>query len=337
MIRPSRRLLLSLTVALSLGPEVALSQGTGADSLLLALGSPDWATRHAALQEVNRRYPGDLPVQLSQAVVTLVGRESASSGRAAGEGFGEYVMELAATAARTRDPRAALAIVRMGGLGASGAVMDFVASQGPALNAVLDSLAAGPSSSAEDAIETYAMMYARHGDLLSTADSGHVLALLVAASGDTRAQMRFTAVSVSSRGPFPELAPLVAAIADSDGYLDPDDGSYALRRDAAHVLPRLQQAYYSLTPRRIIATLERALEGMCASASEALRGQCEAMEAFAATAGRQLAAGQTRSAVEALRSLRDRAAQLDERGVLPHTQAVFLMGNAAALVGRLGI
>ena len=81
--------------------------------------------------------------------------------------------------------------------------------------------------------------------------------------------------------------------------------------------------------------MRRTLEGVCVNAAEALRGHCQAMEAFLATADRQLAAGDSLPAAEALRSLRDRIALLGRQRLLGPGPAVFLDGNAAQLLGRL--
>lgn len=310
-----------------------LAGQTVEDSLQAALQSPDWTVRHRALQRINELYPDTLPPSLVNPVVILVQSEATHPGPV-GEGYGEYVMTLLIAAGHTYDPRVVQPVILLGGPSVSGALAGFLAGQGPRVFALMDSLFVHSGAHAPDVVETYAMMYARHGELLARADSAHVLALLTQAALDPRAWVRTELTMDAPRGPFPELVPLLEMIADSDPYRDPD-GSYTLRRDARHYLTVLQPMLDTLSPGRVLTVMRRTLEGVCVNAAGALRGHCEAMEAFLATADRQLAANHSEPVREALQNLRNRIALLRRQGLLAAGPAVFLDGNAAALLGRL--
>ena len=323
----------ALVAGACIGAGAAAAQTPSSDSLRTALASDDWNERHWALQRINR-IPGALPPELVTPVVDLLNREAALRPRPGGEGYGEYVMELVIAAARTDDDRAVRGVIALGGIGVSGAVGQFIARRGPAVFPILDSLAQAGWNARADVIQTYAMMLGRHGDALSRSDSAHVLGILLEAAGAADPTARLQFAFDTPRIPLPEAVPLLRDLASSDTVVG-SRGNYPVRRSAQRALTTLEPAWGAEPPATMLERTTVALEGVCAGARGELLGQCEAMAAFLATAQRQWGGPSSQPVLDALRNFRQRVELLETQHLLSHAQAVFLGGNATALIGRL--
>lgn len=305
------------------------------DSVAIAFASADWNERHAALVRLNSAYPDVLPGAVVPPVLALLRREAAAprADHVGDEDFGEYVVDLVLTGVRTGDPAAVPSIVMLDGLSMSSGVAAFVAAQGRAVMPVLDSLAATREDRASDVVETYALMYARHGARLTHADSAQVLRRMFLAAAHPSPAVRAYFAHVAAKGVILELLPAVADMAASDsGRIQ---GVSVVRQDAGEALPALQRASDALTPGALLDRLTLLTDAACDDAQGELRGQCVALGAHVATAVRFVAAGQSGPAVVALGAYQRAVRRLAVDGLVPRLPAVALDGVAGAVVGRL--
>ena len=305
----------------------------GLDSIRTAFTSGDWNERHAALQELNASYPDALPAGVVPAIVALLTREAAAQGDHVGdEDFGEYVVDLVLTGVRTGDARVVPGILMLDGLGVSSGVAAFVASQGRAAMAALDSLAATREDRASDVAETYALMYARYGIRLTRADSAQVLRRLVQAASHPSPAVRAQVAYVAGRGPIPELLPLLAELAVTDtGQIN---GVYIVRRDAVGALPALRQATAALAPGALLDRLTILTGAACDGADGRMRFDCGALSIALGSAVRFAAADQVRLAVAALDVYRGIARHMLAERMITRLTAVTLDSTAGTVVAR---
>lgn len=270
------------------------------DDLERGLRAADWQSRHRTLQRMNAAYADRLPPVLRDAVVDLLARDAAHPGPP-GEGYGEYVIDLVAAGLKTGDPRAARSIVAVGGLGVSPGVARFVASQGPGILGLVDSVARVDSVGNASAV--YASMLSEHGALLSAQDSARVLLALVSfGRPGSRAALLGLAWDARTYG-ITALYPRMEMLAATDTTVD-YQGVNLVQIEAARSASALEPLWRAVPPGTRLHQARLVVEEVCRDAALASTGRCTETLAHLATAERQLAAGLDRPAAEALRSSR---------------------------------
>ncbi len=304
------------------------------DSVRAGLASRDVDVRHAALARLNAAYERELPPAIVEPVLALLEREAADDTDHAGdEDFGEYIVDLVLTGVRTNDPRAVPSVLRLDGLGMSSGVASFVAKQGRAVMPALDAHALTREDRATDVLEAYALMYARHGALLSRGDSVQVLRRLIAAASDTGINVRSQLAYFSSTGPIPELLPAVEVLARSDP--ETLEGVYVVRRSATAALPVLQRARAAMSTRELLNRLTLLTDAACDLADARAVASCVALRAGVADGARFVALGQPRLSTKALDGYQAAAQRLGATGAVPRLTVVVLDGGVRAVIARL--
>lgn len=308
--------------------------GEALDSVRAGLMATDWNERHAALARINEAYDGILPPGVAEPVLDLLVREAADEADHAGdEDFGEYLVDLVLTGVRTDNVRAVPSILQLDGLGMSSGIASFVARQGRNVMPALDAFARTRDDRASDVLETYALMYARHGARLSRGDSVQVLRRLVAAASDPVINVRSHLAFVAASGPIAELLPAVDVLARTDS--ETLEGVYSVRRAGTAALPALQRARAAMPTGEILNRLTLLTDAACDPADARLAAPCTALRASLADAGRLVAAGQRGPAVKALDVYVRDVQRLGVGGLLPRLTVVALDGNGRAVIARL--
>lgn len=323
-----------LVLAAPMAGARAHAQTTVQDSIRADLSSADWSTRHRALQRISKVYPSSIPAALIDDIIRTINEEVAIS-RERSEDYGEYVMELVVTVARTDDPRGAAGVIRLSALGVSSPVGLYVAKRGSAVFPLLDSLLLSTiSNDRSDATEVFAMMLGRFASSLSRADSARILNVLLSAAADASASVRLKFAFVVERIPLPDAVPVLLTLATSDPYQS--SGSFLIRQEAAKMATTLSPLWSAQSNSVSIGRLGLAVEGACTTPSGAMVGHCQALSAFIQSAAQHVSANQPQPALAALASIRDRAALLLTQGLITRPQADFIAGNAARVIERLG-
>ena len=324
----------SMLIGAVAAPRRTVAQGTAIDSLSAALGSSSMPNREAALSRILQNY-STLPPALSSAIVALIGREAATPAAGNGsEDYGEYIVELVTAATRTGDHGVIPSLVAIGGLGVSSGVMAFVASAGPSIIPTLDSLQRVSPSDGSAVLQTFALMYAQQGALLTATDSAGLLSRLVGAASSTDLATRAELPSLALRIPLPELVPLLLQLATSDTAQFLPESIYPVRLAAQAAVDTLSTVWSALSSADLLKALIREQVAACAGASGSLRGHCQSMSAHLNEVGSHIHDANTNPALNELKSFR-KALQQAGSG-LPLLNAALMDGNAIKLASLIG-
>lgn len=316
-------------------PRASSAQGTSTiDSLVNTLNAPDWPTRSRALSAVRDMQP-PLPPALVSPIVALVKREAGNPAFGAGShDYGEYVIDLVLAAVKTGDKSTIPALIALGGVGISSGVSAFIASGGPSILPVLDSVQRASPNEADALLETVALMYSKQGALLSSSDSAALLSRLIAAASSPAFTARMELPFLALRVPLPDFVPLLRILAASDTFQEPA-GVFPVRRAAQLAVDTLAVKWTALSTSDLLALLKREQAGSCASVSGALHGHCQSMSADLDDVSRQIAKSNSQPALSAISNFRKALQQAAGAGLAALT--VQLMdGNAARLAQLLG-
>lgn len=309
-----------LAALLMLGSVQALAQAT--PDLVRALRSADWQERHRALQRINRAYPQSFPADLREAVVELLASEARGGDTIPGEGHGEYVIDLVVASTRTGDSRVVRDLIALGGLGISRGIATFVASHGPGVLDVLDSLA--QRAPKPEAAYVLVDLISEYGGLLTSRDSARALLSLLRLASSPSSVFRFEFAASAADSRIADLYPSVQLLASSDPDLL-QDGEPWVRIEASRAAERLAPLWSARPLAEALKQAGSVLDELCRGASGDVYGQCTAARAQLNTAVRHVEAGQTRPALAALQSARRSLAALASRGVDPRLIATMVV------------
>lgn len=284
------------------------------DSLMMRLDSPDWRERSIAAGVLGRLPASQRPPGFADKVIALLEYEALNPDEAAiagGEGYGEYIAELARVVLGLDDPRA-LRGIAIAGIGTSRAAKDFVASHGAASLPYLDEAWDLDRYKQGYVALTWAGMLARFPDRLDHADRIQVLARLISvAEYDTH--VFSTAASTSGLG---ELVAALQEIAENDP-------SARRRAFATYYAAPLLAARDALSPSELHARMSDLLEAVCLDAAGGKLQTCATLQTY-------LNAGYSNG--NALDTLAQQAELAEQQGILkPYEEALFA-GNAQYLI-----
>lgn len=291
------------------------------DSLATLLQSPRWETRWDGVVGLQRAGASSLHAGARSTLIDLLDREAtqpAAEGgpNAAGEAYGEYLVDLVRLVTALNDQRALRGLTLVG-IETSRAVQRWVAAQGaaalPHLFAAWDAVPGGRAAIAE----TWAIMLQT-----GTAGSGDpIRARLI--SGNP-----MYLVFASVRAPLPEAVPMLQQLAATS----PRDGVRAEALAGAAVLAPQRDAR---SPIAILQEVDRWLAAVCVGASGNRNGACNSMRNRIDNAVNHLEHGQLNPAKSVLNSLADKADQSLGQGSISELERQLVAGNARYIISRL--
>lgn len=291
------------------------------DSLVRLLSSPDWQVRNDAVARLNLLPANRLPSNYSEVVIPLFEREATSVVTSpAGEGYGEYLLELMQGVVRLRDRRSLRGLALLG-IRMSREAEEYVASQGSASIPFLDEAWA---LSHNDAIATtWAYLLGQYPQALSRPQRLQVKARLF----DVLPANSRAFVWAALMGPLPELAPVVEGVATGD--------SMPSRRQAAsQVLAKLRPIRDRLSPSELFGRVSDWFDAFCVGAAGARNSTCQSLSTRLTAAKGQLEVrglSGARPALEELARQADAALGPDQLTASEHR---FLRGNVEYLTKR---
>jgi hypothetical protein len=284
------------------------------------LDSPDWRIRSFAVGHLRQLSDLDRPPDYADEVIALFDTEvdqPDDNALTAGEGYGEYLTELARAALELNDVRTLRAMSILG-IEFGTIFQEFVAAQGAMGLQYLDEAWTDDGKRAAVA-ETWALMLGQFAGLLSVQERRDLLGRLPAVFEHDPNDLAYLAAEAG----LPELVPSLMVVLG-------DPTVHAVRRSlVANKTEQLRVALQGLTATGLHARIQEWIEVFC-------RGQLESGRQTICDATRRLLPGSVSNGT-ALDRIAQYADEAKDQGFLTPFEAALIAGNARFLITSQGL